>query len=70
MYQFQWKKMLLKVRLHDMEFLFFFLWTFHGILLPDFSNFLWEKNVLVIEKNFLGSVEQFIRTVKGQYNVW
>ena len=46
-------------------------------------NLLWEKNVLVIEKNvwdlrlkaenfpnFLRSLEQFIQTVKGQNNFW
>ena len=47
------------------------------------SDLLWEKIVLVIEKNvlkfeaegpefakFLRSLEQFIQTVKGQNNVW
>ena len=44
------------------------------------SDLLWEKVVLVIEKNFeaegwefakfLRSLEQFIQTVKGQNNFW
>ena len=41
------------------------------------SDLLWEKIVLVIEKNiwnsrlkFLRSLEQFIQTVKGQSNFW
>ena len=42
------------------------------------SDLLWEKIVLVIEKNFwnfefskiLRSLEQFIQTVKGQNNFW
>ena len=41
------------------------------------SNLLWEKNVLLIEKNFglefakfLRSLEQFFQTVKGQDNFW
>ena len=46
------------------------------------SDLLWEKSVLVIEKNlkfeaegrefvkFLRSLEQFIQTVKGQNNFW
>ena len=37
------------------------------------SDLLWEKIVLVIEKNFLKiliSLEQFIQTVKGQNNFW
>ena len=50
---------------------------------PNCSDLLWEKIVLVIEKNFLKfeaegrefakilrSLEQFIRTVKGQNNFW
>ena len=34
------------------------------------SDILWEKIVLVNEKNFLISQEQSIQTVKGQNNVW
>ena len=46
------------------------------------SDLLWEKIILVIEKNlkfetegrefakFLRSLEQFIQTVKGQNNFW
>ena len=46
------------------------------------SDILWEKIVLVIEKNlkfeaegresakFLGLLEKFIQTVKGHNNVW
>ena len=52
----------------------------HGILLPNCSDLLFEKIVLVIEKNFeaesrefakfLRSLEKFIQTVKGQNNFW
>ena len=34
------------------------------------SDMLREKKVLVIQKNFLRSLEQFIQTVRGQNNFW
>ena len=42
----------------------------NGIFLPNCSDLILEKNVLVIKKIFLRSLEQFIRTVKGQNNFW
>ena len=43
----------------------------------NYSDLLWEKIVLVIEKifeirgwEFLRSLEHFIQTVKGQNNYW
>ena len=39
------------------------------VILPAYTWYFVSKIVLVIEKDFcLGSLEQFIRTVKGQYN--
>ena len=35
----------------------------------NYSDLLWEKNVLVIEQ-WLRSLEQFIQTAKGQNNFW
>ena len=41
------------------------------ILLPKlFWPTVRKKNGLVIKKNFLRSLEQFIQTVKGQNNFW
>ena len=57
--------------------------TWNGILLPKLFLFTVRKKILVIEKKnlkfeaegrefakILRSLEQFIQTVKGQYNVW
>ena len=41
-----------------------------SILLPKLFRHTVKKIILVIEKNILRSLEQFIQTVKGQNNFW
>ena len=61
-------------------FKFFSIWNYISGMVFCYQNcfdLLWEKNVLVIEKNFWGwrpkicnIFEKFIQTVKGQNNFW